>query len=173
MGFFLLTRVNLVSAILQTWFLQKIKMFRVGSRQLFVNNRILLSLKSYSTNTSAAASKTAAPASSHNSTHHWDLERFLSVALLPAFASAAVYQSPYIDLALGVILPIHIHLGLEQIVLDYTNKQKALNLFLTWTVRASTVLALYGCWKFNTNDIGLSEAMRRLWNPKKSDSLAI
>lgn len=57
-------------------------------------------------------------------------------------------------MALGFILPIHVHLGLDQVITDYFHKRKVGNVVyggLVWGLRLVTGLAIYGCWRINTD----------------------
>ncbi|KAJ1957455.1 membrane anchor subunit of succinate dehydrogenase, Sdh4, partial [Dispira parvispora] len=52
--------------------------------------------------------------------YHWDFERALSVALIPIIGAQAVYGAhPITDLLLGVVLPLHCHIGWGAMVTDY------------------------------------------------------
>ena len=74
-----------------------------------------------------------------------------------------------IDLSLGVIIPLHIHLGLDCVIEDYLPARRAgavVNGVATWGLRVATLLALYGFWKLNTHDVGVTESVKRLWTGK-------
>jgi hypothetical protein len=44
--------------------------------------------------------------------YHWDVERAATVALVPIIATQlTVGASPVTDVLLGVVLPIHLHIG--------------------------------------------------------------
>lgn len=59
----------------------------------------------------AAASTSPAPDRLHGS-YHWDLERAASAALVPIIASQFAFgASPVLDTLLGVVLPLHLHIG--------------------------------------------------------------
>jgi len=81
--------------------------------------------------------------------------------LSPSFLAVPV------DLALGAVLPVHMHIGLTNVILDYVPKQ----------FQGSAVLALYvlttltvlGLLKINLCGAGISESVKSLWrSPKKS-----
>lgn len=75
--------------------------------------------------TTAAATKNNATTSTHapdrlHGSYHWDLERAASAALVPIVAGQLAFgASPVIDTLLGVVLPVHLHIGMQQIH-DYT-----------------------------------------------------
>lgn len=86
--------------------------------------------------------------------YHWMFERGLSIATIPLIAGAFVVgPNPLIDLALGVVIPLHCHLGFGVIFDDYLPLRRAgmTSTIITWVLRGSTLLVLYGCFQFNTN----------------------
>lgn len=102
---------------------------------------------------------------------HWQFERYLSVALIPLFSAPFIIgPHPYIDFGLAFLLPVHCHLGMQQVVLDYYHKRnhpmlsKVLN-GLLWTF---TLGATYGLYRFNTTDVGITEGVRRVWTKASS-----
>ncbi|RIA84654.1 CybS-domain-containing protein [Glomus cerebriforme] len=99
--------------------------------------------------------------------YHWDFERLLSVALVPLTVASVVNGAhPITDLCLGVILPIHCHIGFDAIITDYLpfRRNPIVNKVATWGLRGATLIVLYGCYEFNTNDVGLTEVVKRVWN---------
>ena len=130
---------------------------------------------------------------SHGS-YHWNAERALSLISLPLMGTAVIYGSiPTVDIALGIVLPLHIHLGFDCIIQDYfperrskvrkmriislslslvllvsnfTNLLQYLNLLFTWLLRLGTVLTFYGCYVINSKDVGLTALTARLWTGK-------
>jgi succinate dehydrogenase (ubiquinone) membrane anchor subunit len=111
---------------------------------------------------------TAAASKVHGS-YHWTLERAISIATIPATAAAFIVgPHPIVDLSLGIIIPLHCHYGFETILTDYypPHRAKMGNAFL-WILRISTGLALYGCYHFNTHDVGLVALVQKLWTGSK------
>ncbi|KAJ7595000.1 mitochondrial inner membrane protein [Mycena floridula] len=107
------------------------------------------------------------PSRSHGS-YHWSFERLLSAGLLPltgaAFAtSASAY--PMLDGLLGVALVMHSHIGFDALIVDYIHVRKfpVLGRIATWGLRSATVGVLVGIYQFNTNDIGLTELISKVW----------
>ncbi|OAD69286.1 succinate dehydrogenase flavo protein subunit 4 SDH4 [Phycomyces blakesleeanus NRRL 1555(-)] len=120
-----------------------------------------------STAVTAKANSTTAhtPDRLHGSLH-WDIERAASVALVPLIASQLAFgASPVTDTLLGVVLPLHLHIGFGACITDYFNTRKTpiLNKLMTATLYASTAGVLVGCYQFNTNDVGLTEFISRTW----------
>ncbi|ORZ30247.1 CybS-domain-containing protein, partial [Catenaria anguillulae PL171] len=100
---------------------------------------------------------------------HWTYERVFSAALLPPLAYAlAAGTHPVNDMLLGVLIPVHVHMGFDAIITDYIpkRKSKALHYAAVWALRFGTLAVAYGCWKINTEDKGLTETARQLWNAR-------
>ncbi|KAF9905727.1 membrane anchor subunit of succinate dehydrogenase, Sdh4 [Linnemannia zychae] len=114
----------------------------------------------------AVAYKTI-PSDQVHGSYHWDFERLLTVSMIPLFAASAINGAhPITDGLLGVVVPIHCHMGFDAMVTDYLhpgNVGKWGNKAIVWTLRGVTVLALVGCYQFNTSDIGLTELVKRSW----------
>ncbi|KAI5849397.1 CybS-domain-containing protein [Morchella snyderi] len=102
-----------------------------------------------------------------NGSYHWSFERLLSVGLIPLtvapFALGSV--SPVTDAILGASVVIHSHIGFEAVIIDYIPARKhptARKVFM-WGLKGATVLALVGLYEFETNDVGITEAVKRVW----------
>ncbi|KAI0249401.1 mitochondrial inner membrane protein [Lactifluus subvellereus] len=107
------------------------------------------------------------PSKSHGS-YHWSFERLLSAGLVPLTAAAFATSgspAPLLDGLLGVGLIVHSHIGFDTVLVDYVHKRKfpMLGPLLTWTLRLTSVAVGVGVYQFNTNDIGLTEFIRRVW----------
>ncbi|KAI8805135.1 CybS-domain-containing protein [Cladochytrium replicatum] len=131
-------------------------------------------LHSTSQKQSDAAVSGAAAAIAHKSrthgSYHWDLERGLSVISLPLMGAAFIVgPNALIDVSLGIVLPLHCHIGFDGIVVDYLHERKY-GKPIYWTAKAlvygATGLTLYGLFQFNTNDIGITAFVKRLWTGK-------
>ncbi|KAG9293532.1 hypothetical protein G9A89_005535 [Geosiphon pyriformis] len=99
--------------------------------------------------------------------YHWSFERFLSIGLIPLTVASVVNGAhPITDLFLGVALPIHSHIGFDSIITDYLPARRApiMNKVSTWGLRGATLVVLLGCYQFNTNDVGISELVRKIWH---------
>ena len=99
--------------------------------------------------------------------YHWDFDRLLSVSMIPLFAVSAINGAhPITDGLLGVVVPIHAHMGFDSMVTDYLHPGKVGvlgNKVFTWTLRGATLLVLVGCYQFNTADVGLTELVKKAW----------
>ncbi|KAH7882260.1 SDHD, membrane anchor subunit of succinate dehydrogenase [Phlebopus sp. FC_14] len=107
------------------------------------------------------------PSKAHGS-YHWTFERLLSASLVPltaaSFATSGTHY-PILDGILGITLVMHSHIGFDAMLVDYLHKRKfpLLGPIATWTLRTATVGALVGIYQFNTNDIGLTELIAKVW----------
>lgn len=95
----------------------------------------------------------------------WTAERLLSAALL-ASPVAFVVPIPGMDYVLAAALVIHVHWGLEAIVVDYVRPTifgpvvPKISLFLLYVLSA---LSLGGLFYFNYADVGLVNAIKMAW----------
>ncbi|KAK7691646.1 hypothetical protein QCA50_005045 [Cerrena zonata] len=108
------------------------------------------------------------PSRTHGS-YHWAFERLLSAGLVPLTAAAFVTSGsayPLLDGILGVSLVMHSHIGFDSLLVDYLHPRKfpVLGKALPWVLRATTVGVLVGVYQFNTNDIGLTELIAKVWH---------
>jgi len=105
------------------------------------------------------------PSKAHGS-YHWTFERLLSASLVPLVGATAVTSThPILDGILTVSLVMHSHMGLDQSLIDYLHPRKfpILGVIAKWTLRLATGGALIGVYQFNTQDIGLTELVKRAW----------
>lgn len=73
------------------------------------------------------------------------------------------------DLALGVLIPLHSHLGSNDVVSDYAKKVTKAAWFengLRRGVFGMTVLTFLGLLKLNLQGPGISEGIKSLWRPR-------
>lgn len=105
------------------------------------------------------------PSRAHGS-HHWAFERLLAASLVPLTAGAFVVNGSVIDGLLGLTLVVHSHIGFDSCRVDYVHERKfpALGPIVKWGLRAVTAGALVGVYQFNTNDIGLTELIAKVWH---------
>ncbi|CAO3596719.1 unnamed protein product [Absidia cylindrospora] len=137
-----------------------------STARLMAHQQSMAFVKIHSSVPSQYNTVTAPPADTLHGSLHWDLERGISLILVPVIgAQLALGASPVTDTLLGVVLPLHLHIGFDACITDYFNPRKApvLGKVMTATLYASTAATLVGCYQFNTNDIGLTEFIARLW----------
>ncbi|KAF9177412.1 membrane anchor subunit of succinate dehydrogenase, Sdh4 [Haplosporangium sp. Z 767] len=74
--------------------------------------------------------------------------------------------SPITEGLLGVVVPIHAHLGFNAMVTDYLHPSKVGvfgNKAISWALRGVTLVVLVGCYRFNSADVGLTELVKEAW----------
>ncbi|KAH8899262.1 CybS-domain-containing protein [Thozetella sp. PMI_491] len=103
---------------------------------------------------------------SHGS-YHWTFERLIAAGLIPLTVApfAAGSLNPTVDAILAATILIHSHFGFQSIIIDYIPKSRyngAHRLFM-WGLNAATALVGLGLYEFETNDVGLTEAIKRIW----------
>ncbi len=69
------------------------------------------------------------------------------------------------DAILCATILIHSHIGFESCVIDYFPKKRVpkTRALFWWGLRAATVLVGVGIYEFETNDVGLTEVIQRIW----------
>lgn len=74
-------------------------------------------------------------------------------------------QWPLVNAALNVCLPAHTLLGFQSIVTDYVPAYKfpVANRVATFAMWFTSVTTAYGLYLLNTRDVGMIEALRRVW----------
>jgi succinate dehydrogenase (ubiquinone) membrane anchor subunit len=107
------------------------------------------------------------PASPSHGSYHWTFERLISASLIPLTIApfAAGSLNPIMDAVLCGSILIHSHIGFESILIDYIPNKRLpkTRLVLWWGLRAATVMVAMGLYEFETNDVGLTEAIKRIW----------
>jgi succinate dehydrogenase (ubiquinone) membrane anchor subunit len=122
-----------------------------------------------STNHSAAndAAPVPTPSPSHGS-YHWTFERLISAGLIPLTIApfAAGSLNPTMDAILCATILIHSHIGFESCIIDYfpTKRVPKTRATAWWTLRLATVAVGVGLYEFETNDIGVTAAIKKIWS---------
>lgn len=64
------------------------------------------------------------------------------------------------------MIVIHSHLGFQNIIIDYVPKKRfpKTRRAVMWTLNAATALVALGLYEFETTDVGLTEAIKRIWH---------
>lgn len=100
--------------------------------------------------------------------YHWTFERILVVGLIPMtvlpFATGSI--SPILDATLGATLLIHSQLGFESCITDYIPKRiyGSLHNYALYLLYGGTAVGLYGLYKLETEDVGLTQTIGKIWN---------
>jgi succinate dehydrogenase (ubiquinone) membrane anchor subunit len=91
----------------------------------------------------------------------------ISAGLIPLTIApfAAGSLNPTTDAILCGAILIHSHIGFESMVIDYipTHRLPRTRLLFWWGLRLATVVVGVGLYEFETNDVGVTEAIKRIW----------
>ncbi|KIH89448.1 succinate dehydrogenase (ubiquinone) membrane anchor subunit [Sporothrix brasiliensis 5110] len=108
-----------------------------------------------------------APNPSHGS-YHWTFERLVAAGIVPLTVApfAAGSLNPTTDAVLCALLLVHSHLGLQVLVTDYIPEKRfpTARKATSWGLNAITALVGLGLYEFETNDVGVTELVSKLWH---------
>ena len=100
--------------------------------------------------------------------YHWTAERVVSVALIPVTVAPFMGASmtPVVDSILAGLLIVHSHMGFQSIITDYLPSRRVpkSRKTLDWMATLGALTVAYGCYEFETNDVGLVEGAKKLWH---------
>ncbi|KAF2714018.1 succinate dehydrogenase-like protein membrane anchor subunit [Pleomassaria siparia CBS 279.74] len=100
--------------------------------------------------------------------YHWSFERIVSAGLIPLTVApfAAGSLNPVTDSILCALLVIHSHIGFEACIIDYFPKRRipTVQKASMWALRIGTLTLGVALYSFETNDVGITEAVTRLWH---------
>jgi succinate dehydrogenase (ubiquinone) membrane anchor subunit len=106
------------------------------------------------------------PNAAHGS-YHWNFERALAAGMVPLTLAPFVAGSlnPTTDAVICAAVLLHSHMGFQQVIIDYIPKKRypGLRKIFWWGLRAATLTVGVGLYEFETNDIGVTEAIKRVW----------
>ncbi|KAA8651517.1 CybS family protein [Aspergillus tanneri] len=100
--------------------------------------------------------------------YHWTFERLVSAGLIPLTFAPFIGGSlnPVMDAVLCSLIVVHSHIGFHRAcIIDYfpgRRVPKTLT-FLNWLLRGFTLTTAVGLYEFETNDVGITEAIKRVW----------
>lgn len=74
-------------------------------------------------------------------------------------------MNPVTDAVLCGSLLIHSHIGFDAMVTDYIPPKRVPKtaVAMKWGLRAATLMVAVGLYEFETNDVGLTEAIKKIW----------
>lgn len=99
----------------------------------------------------------------------YHMTTYASLGLFPValVLSPSALNMP-VDLALGVVFPVHGHIGMNYIISDYV--PKAMRGGARMALLAATGLTVLGLFKLNVSGPGVTETVKALWRgPKKEE----
>lgn len=107
------------------------------------------------------------PDTSKSVTKFYHTSALALVGLTPlAFILSPSWLNFPVDLTLGVLFPLHSHIGLNYVITDYV--PKAARAAARTSLLVCTVIAAAGIFKLNVTGPGLTEALKALWRTKKA-----
>ena len=99
--------------------------------------------------------------------YHWIFERSLALGLVPLTIApfAAGSLNPTMDAILCSGILLHSHMGFQQVIIDYipNRSHPGLRKLFWWGLNAATLTVGLGLYEFETNDVGVTEAIKRVW----------
>jgi succinate dehydrogenase (ubiquinone) membrane anchor subunit len=99
--------------------------------------------------------------------YHWTFERLISAGLVPLTIApfAAGSLNPATDAILCGAILIHSHIGFGALITDYLPVKRVpkSKFAFEWGLKLATVVVGVGLYEFETNDVGVTEAIRRIW----------
>ncbi|GLV40329.1 Succinate dehydrogenase subunit D [Carabus blaptoides fortunei] len=99
----------------------------------------------------------------------WTAEKAMSAGLLAIIPACVAFPNPFTDNLLAVTVVLHMHWGIEAVVVDYIRPSLVGNV-IPQIARAivyfMSAFTLGGLIYFNYNDVGCGKAIRRLWSIK-------
>ena len=107
------------------------------------------------------------PSSPSHGSYHWTMDRIVAASLIPLTITpfAAGSLNPTMDAILCATILIHSHTGFQNIITDYVPKKRtprARKIF-TWGLNAATVVVGLALYEFETTDVGVTDAIKRIW----------
>lgn len=100
--------------------------------------------------------------------YHWAFEKVVVLGMVPLMIApfAGVSLSPVLDASCSALILFHSHLGLESCITDYIPKRVygSFHNVAIGALFAGTALSLYGIYEMETNDVGLTAAVGKIWN---------
>lgn len=70
--------------------------------------------------------------------------------------------SSAIDLVAGVVVPLHAHMGMRSVIIDYVHEPSTQQVALA-ALAVLTVGTAVGLTAFNVGDVGLTRGIKELW----------
>ncbi|WEW54721.1 hypothetical protein PRK78_000144 [Emydomyces testavorans] len=107
------------------------------------------------------------PTSPTHGSYHWDFERLVAASLIPLTIApfAAGSLNPVTDAVLCGALVLHSHIGFQALIIDYLPARRVpkTRALFNWGLRLATLTVAVGLYEFETNDVGVTEAIKRIW----------
>ncbi|KAK9326274.1 CybS-domain-containing protein [Lipomyces orientalis] len=113
------------------------------------------------------AAKVPPPEKVHGS-YHWTFERLIAIGLIPLTVAPFISDAalaPAIDSVLVTTTLVHSYFGLQSCIIDYIPKREfgKVHDACMWLLLGGTIVTGYGFYKYETEDIGLSGTIAKVW----------
>lgn len=92
----------------------------------------------------------------------WHMTSYALAAGIPAALVVGGPIATLVDFTLGVALPLHFHMGMRSVVIDYLSPKPDLQRIALAVLAGVTTLSALGLLKFNVKDVGLTQAVKQL-----------
>uniref|UniRef100_A0A4D5RB75 Succinate dehydrogenase [ubiquinone] cytochrome b small subunit n=1 Tax=Scolopendra viridis TaxID=118503 RepID=A0A4D5RB75_SCOVI len=141
---------------------------RVSAQKLLV----ISSLRNFPVRPTSATTTTVLPHRqsssevSHDYSRMWTLERIVATSMLPIIPATIAISSPVLDYTLALLLTVHSHWSLENVIHDYIRPRlhgEAAPRIAIAVLYFFSAMTLGGLFYFNYNDVGLGNAVRMIW----------
>lgn len=107
------------------------------------------------------------PTNASEGSYHWTFERLIAAGLVPLTIAPFVAGTvnPATDAIICGAILVHSHIGFDAMIVDYFPSRRVpkTKKALGWVLRAATVAVGVGLYEFETNDVGVTEAIKRIW----------
>ncbi|KAL8943341.1 MAG: hypothetical protein Q9216_001116 [Gyalolechia sp. 2 TL-2023] len=101
----------------------------------------------------------------------------MSAALVPLTIApfAAGTLNPITDALLCAGIIIHSHIGFQSVIIDYVPDKRLpkTRALFWWGLRLATLVVAVGFFEFETNDVGLTEAVKKIWTAKRPETASV
>ncbi|CAN7982638.1 unnamed protein product [Ixodes hexagonus] len=97
----------------------------------------------------------------------WKAERLLAASMLAIVPGAFMFPNAVMDTLLAISVTMHVHWGVETIVVDYVRPKifgAVIPKVAVGAVYALSISALVGLLYFNFTDVGIVKAVQLIWS---------
>uniref|UniRef100_A0A0A9WVI8 Succinate dehydrogenase [ubiquinone] cytochrome b small subunit n=1 Tax=Lygus hesperus TaxID=30085 RepID=A0A0A9WVI8_LYGHE len=125
---------------------------------------LLSKVQSFSTSSAVLAS---GGVDHHDHSKIWTLERLLSIALMPVVPLGIMYPNILLDLIMSVAIVMHVHWGVEAVVVDYVRPiifGKVIPKISLGLVYVFSVVLLLGLLNLSFRGQGIGNSINTIWS---------
>ncbi|KAF6202293.1 hypothetical protein GE061_004691 [Apolygus lucorum] len=125
---------------------------------------LLSKVQSFSTTSAVRASGVP---DQHDHSKIWTLERLLSIALMPVVPLGVMYPNILFDLIMSVAIVMHVHWGVEAVVVDYVRPiifGKLIPKLSLGLVYVFSVVLLLGLLNLSFRGQGIGNSVNTIWS---------